>query len=71
MSQPKLVVCHFTVEELEYIAACMQREQDMTRYLSDNLKGLHNVGVNVHYLQQPGTSFVGKLHSYIKKGQAE
>lgn len=66
MSAPKLIVCHFTLEELEYINDLMIRNQVLTKHIRNQLKDLDLLGVKLEYLPQP--DMVGKLLSYIRQG---
>lgn len=69
MSQDKLVKCHFTVGELEYLNKVIIREQIMHGHLKDQLSPLKVLGVTFEKLESP--NIIGRILSYIKKGKEE
>lgn len=66
MNKDKLIACHFTTWELEYIRELMVRDRILTEHVNDNLKELRALGVRLEPLEPP--NMTGKLLSYIKKG---
>lgn len=64
----KLIVCHFTQEELEYLSTVIVREDILTKYVSRSLGGLYILGVELKTFTQP--NIVGKLLSYIEKAKS-
>ena len=63
----KVIQCHFSLEELEYISELMVREQVLTDHVVKSISGLKILGVELQYLERP--NLTGKLLSYIKKAR--
>lgn len=67
MPEDKLMPCHFTVSELEYLERVMTREHILTHFVQKHLEGLGDLGVSLSQLIRP--NITGKLLSYIRKGR--
>jgi hypothetical protein len=64
MNNSKLIRCHFTLQELEYINDLIAREQILTSFVTRQLRCLELLNVRLPKLEQP--NIIGKLLSYIK-----